>query len=50
MTPAGWTVFTAAVAGMCALMGWCVYKIVQTPESTRHLHSPADIDTGDNDE
>lgn len=47
MTAAGWIVMFVGVGGMTGLLLWCVYKIVSTPESTQHLHSPADIDTGD---
>jgi len=47
MTPAGWIVMFLGVGGMTALLAWCVFKILSTPEATRHLHSPADIDTGD---
>lgn len=47
MTPAGWTVFLIAVVGMTGLLVWCVSKVVRTPGSEKHLHSPADIDTHD---
>ncbi len=47
MTPAGWTVFLVAVSGMTGLLIWCVFKVVSTPGSEKHLHSPADIDTHD---
>lgn len=47
MTPAGWTVFITAVAGMTGLLLWCVAKVLRTPGSETHLHSPADINTND---
>ncbi len=47
MTAAGWTVFLVAVLGMTSLLIWCVFKVVSTPGSEDHLHSPADIDTHD---
>ncbi len=47
MSPAGWTVMILAVSGMSALLLWCVYKVVSTPGSSKHLHSPADIETRD---
>jgi len=47
MTAAGWTVFLVAVFGMTGLLIWCVFKVVSTPGSEDHLHSPADIDTHD---
>jgi hypothetical protein len=47
MTTAGWIVMSAAIIGMTGLLVWCIYKVLTTPESTRHLHSPVDIDTKD---
>ncbi len=50
MSAAGWMVFVTAVSGITGLLIWCVQKIVRTPAASAHLHSPADIDTGDADE
>ncbi|MEX2606897.1 MAG: hypothetical protein WD708_06090 [Kiritimatiellia bacterium] len=47
MTPGGWIVMIIAASGMTALLVWCVWKVLSTPQSTRHLHSPADIDPED---
>jgi len=47
MTAGGWTVMLIAVGGMTALLVWCVWKVISTPGSTEHLHSPADIDLGE---
>lgn len=47
MTAAGWIVMSLAVFGMTGLLGWCLYKVLTTPGSTEHLHSPADIDPED---
>ncbi|MFA9479475.1 hypothetical protein ACERK3_14395 [Phycisphaerales bacterium AB-hyl4] len=47
MTAEGWIMMLVSVGGMCAFLGWCVYKVVATPGSTEHLHSQADIDPGD---
>ncbi len=47
MTTAGWMVMGFAVLGMSSLLGWCVYKVVNTPGSSEHLHSPSDIDPED---
>lgn len=47
MTSAGLLLMIIAIGGMTALLGWCIYKVVSTPESTQHLHSPLDIDAGD---
>lgn len=47
MTAAGWIVMSVAIFGMTSLLVWCVWKVVSIPQSTEHLHSPADIDTED---
>lgn len=47
MTLAGWMVMGFAVTGMTTLLVWCVWKVISTPGSTEHLHSPADIDPED---
>jgi len=47
MTTAGWIVMITALAGMTGLLGWCIFKVITNPESTKHLHSPVDIDTKD---
>lgn len=49
MNPAGWILMWIAIGGMTALLGWCVFKVIANPNSTEHLHSPLDIDTGDLD-
>lgn len=47
MTAGGWIVMLLSVGGVTALLGWCVYKVISTPESAEHLHSQADIKTPD---
>ncbi len=47
MTIAGWIVMIVAIGGMTGLLLWCVYKVLSTPGSEEHLHSPLDIDTKD---
>ncbi len=47
MTLGGWVVMCIAVGGMTGLLGWCIYRVVATPESTKHLHTQADIITPD---
>lgn len=47
MTAAGWFVMSFAVLGITGLLLWCLWKVVSIPESTTHLHSPADIDPDD---
>jgi len=38
MTTAGWLIMILSVGTVCALFAWCVYKIVTTPNETRHIH------------
>lgn len=47
MTTAGWIIMLTAVSSITGLLAWCIYKVVSTPESTKHLHAPPDIDTHD---
>jgi len=47
MTAAGWIVMSVAIFGVTGLLTWCLWKVLSTPDSTKHLHSPADIDTND---
>lgn len=47
MTATGLILMLSAVVGMTGLLGWCIYKVISTPDSTKHLHSPLDIDAGD---
>lgn len=47
MSVGGWIVMSLAVGGMTALLIWCLVKIIRTPGSTGHLHSPADIEPDD---
>lgn len=49
MTIGGWIIMLASCGFMTGLLGWCIYKIVATPESTEHLHSQSDLDPGDQD-
>ena len=43
MSAGGWITMLLAVGGMTWLLGWCVLKVLSTPGSAEHLHSPADI-------
>jgi hypothetical protein len=47
MTPAGWIFMISALGSMTLLTGWCIFRVLRTPESAEHLHSPADIETHD---
>ncbi|HMO52138.1 MAG TPA: hypothetical protein PKE26_11990 [Kiritimatiellia bacterium] len=47
MTTAGWIIMISAISGMTGLLAWCIYKVLSTPEATKHLHAPVEIDTRD---
>ncbi len=47
MTPIGWFIMIAAVGGITTLLGWCIYRVLTTPDATRHLHTQADIEPPD---
>ena len=47
MTASGLILMLIALGGMTGLLTWCIYKVITTPDSTQHLHSPLDIDAGD---
>lgn len=47
MTPGGWVLMILSVGGSTAFFAWCLYTVLSTPESTRHLRSQAEIETPD---
>jgi hypothetical protein len=47
MNLGGWILMTLGILGMTGLLIWCFYKIIHTPGSTDHLHSPVDIEPDD---
>lgn len=47
MTIGGWIIMLLSVGFVTGLFGWCIAKVLRTPEATRHLHSPADIEPPD---
>ena len=50
MTPAGWFVMVASVGSVTGLLLWCIYKVIATPGSQKHLHTQTDIETPDVEE
>ncbi len=50
MSLGGWVIMVLSVGGVTVLLAWCLYKVVTTPESTKHIHSQADIETPDTKE
>lgn len=47
MTIGGWITMILSVGSVTILLGWCIWKVLNTPEATRHLHGELDIDTKD---
>ncbi len=47
MTIGGWIVMIVSVGGICLLLGWCVIRVVNDPNASKHIHSPADIHPDD---
>ena len=47
MTLYGWISLIVACGGFTALLAWCIYKVIATPDSTKHLHAQTDIDPHD---
>jgi hypothetical protein len=47
MTMVGWILMIVATGGMTFLMAWCIYKVISTKGSEKHLRAPLDIDTRD---
>lgn len=38
MTTAGWLIMILSVGSVSALLIWCIYKVLSTPEETAHIH------------
>tara|TARA_R100001143_G_C3355989_1_gene132357 strand:+ start:1231 stop:1383 length:153 start_codon:yes stop_codon:yes gene_type:complete len=49
MTFSGWIIMLFSVSFVTCLLSWCIYKVITTPDSNEHIHSPSDIDTHDDD-
>jgi hypothetical protein len=47
MTRDGWIFMISALGSMTLLLAWCISRVLRSPGSAEHLHSPADIDTHD---
>ena len=47
MTVAGWITMAVVVGSMTALLVWCSWKVVSTPDSSEHIHPPIELDTPD---
>lgn len=38
MTLGGWINMILSVGAVMALFGWCVYKVISTPDETKKVH------------
>lgn len=47
LTIPGWFVMIVSVGFVTLLLAWCIWKVLTTPGSSEHVHSPIDIDPGD---
>lgn len=47
LSAGGWFTMIASVGFVTLLLVWCIAKVLSTPGSETHLHSPADIETPD---
>jgi len=50
LTVGGWIIMILSVGFVTGLLGWCIYKVIATPDSPEHVHSQIDIDPGDRDD
>ena len=50
MITGGWIVMIVSVGFMTGLLAWCIYKVMATPGTSEHLHSPADIEPTDKED
>ncbi len=49
MLLSGWITMTLVVGAMTALLVWCSWKVMSTPDSAAHIHS-VELDTPDQHE
>lgn len=47
MTTWGWIIMLASVGSVTVLFGWCIVKVLTTPEETEHLRGNVNIDKGE---
>jgi len=47
MSTGGWITMLLSVGFVTGLLAWCMWKVLATPEATKHLHGELDIDTKD---
>lgn len=47
MEPLGWVFMTVSLLMVLALITFCFARVLRQPAAANHMHSPIDIDTGD---
>lgn len=47
MSTGGWITMILSVGFVTSLLAWCMWRVLTTPESTKHIHGELDIDTKD---
>lgn len=47
LSTGGWIMMLSSVTIVTVMLIWCIYKVLATPESTKHLHTQADIEPPD---
>lgn len=46
MNTGGWIIMLLSVGTVTALFGWCIYRVLKSPEQASHLHG-FEIETPD---
>lgn len=49
MTLTGWAFLILACGAITALVIFCYWRVLTSPEAEEEIHAPLDIDTGDLD-
>ena len=44
MTLAGWCFMTVACSGITALVAFCYWRILRTPEAAEEVHAPLELE------
>jgi hypothetical protein len=47
MTIDGWITMLLSIGAVTSLFGWCIYKVLTTPEGVEHVVAPVEVDPGD---
>jgi hypothetical protein len=49
MTTAGWIFMLSSITFVVLLCAYCFARVIRKPAAADHMHSPVDIETGDED-